>query len=152
MTPVAWKMEDKFPENLWIGVSVENQKAADERIPYLLRIPAAVRFLSVEPMIGPVDLRNVDDDGMGYQDALKGLTFCAGKDEPALGHKIDWVICGGESGAGNRPMDPAWARDLRDQCKETGTAFFCKQMGGERDKKEGFYDLPEDLRIRIFPR
>lgn len=95
--------------NVWLGVSVENQKWADIRIPQLLETPAAIRFLSCEPLLGSVDLfarSSIDRD-------------------PGL----DWVICGGESGPGARPMHPDWARSLRDQCTESGTPFHFKQWG-----------------------
>ncbi len=93
--------------NVWLGVSVEDQTRADERIPHLLTTPAAVRFLSCEPLLGPVDLRRLDVPGLG----------------------IDWVIAGGESGSGARPMHPDWARALRDQCGASGVPFFFKQWG-----------------------
>ena len=98
--------------NVWLGVSVEDQQRADERIPHLLQTPAAVRFLSVEPMLGPVAL------------------------SAWLG-SIDWVICGGESGPGARPMDQGWARILRDQCVHAGVPFFFKQWGGVKKKRTG---------------
>lgn len=124
-------------ENVWLGVSVENQQTADERIPVLLETPAAVRFVSCEPLLGRVDL-NIgvcpicggcgetagsywQDDGMDTCDA------CGGSGNAV--NKIDWVICGGESGIGARVMHPDWARSLRDQCVETGTPFFFKQWG-----------------------
>lgn len=94
------------PENFWIGTTVENQSRADQRIPALLAIPAAVRFLSCEPLLGPLDLK--------FQISNPNL---------------HWVICGGESGAMARPMHPDWARSLRDQCGEKGVSFFFKQWG-----------------------
>lgn len=116
--------------NVWLGVSVEDQARADERIPDLLDTPAAVRFLSCEPLLGPLDLecvpwpanwnRSVDD----VSDGIDPLRYSASK--------IDWVICGGESGPGARPMHPDWARSLRDQCAAAGTAFFFKQWGDWR--------------------
>ena len=90
--------------NIWLGVSVENQQWAEARIPWLLRTPAAVRWLSVEPMLGPVALD-------GWLD------------------RIDWVVVGGESGPGRRPFDKDWARALRDQCVEASIPFFFKQGG-----------------------
>jgi protein gp37 len=96
--------------NVWQGTSVEDQRAADERIPDLLATPAAVRFLSCEPLLGPVDLR-----------AGLGLMGAPGD--------VDWVIAGGESGPGARPMHPDWARSLRDQCAAAGVAFHFKQWG-----------------------
>jgi protein gp37 len=107
--------------NVWLGTSVEDQERADERIPHLLATPAAVRFLSCEPLLGPIDLDEwLDDsrlsgDGRSYRDA------------PARG--LGWVICGGESGPGARPMHPDWARSLRDQCAAAGAPFFFKQNG-----------------------
>jgi protein gp37 len=98
--------------NVWLGVSVENQHFADERIPLLLQTPAAVRFLSCEPLLGPIDL------------ALTRLRVCRNEDPP-----LDWVIAGGESGHGARPMYPEWARAIRDQCVAAGVPFFFKQWG-----------------------
>ena len=114
------------PPNVWIGTTVENQEMADKRIPELLKIPAKVRFLSVEPMLGPVDLW-----GAKYKTAGKaGMTGAVTSWE---GHGVDWVICGGESGANARPMHPDWARGLRDQCAAAGVPFFFKQWGEWRD-------------------
>ncbi len=112
--------------NVWLGVSVENQAAADERIPDLLSTPAAVRFLSCEPQLGEVDLRHVQHDRMFEVDALTGDH---GVRRPLAGRGpgIDWVIAGCESGPGARPCDVAWLRSLRDQCADAETAFFLKQ-------------------------
>lgn len=104
--------------NVWLGVSVEDQKAANERIPHLLKVPAAVRFLSCEPLLGPVELSDVSR----RVDAIPRL----GK--PAL-LGIDWVIAGGESGHGARPAHPDWFRSLRDQCQAAKVPFFFKQWG-----------------------
>lgn len=104
-----------LPPNLWLGVSVENQAVADERIPLLLQVPAAVRFLSCEPLLGPLDLSKYLLD-IYYE----GRAACRG---------VHWVIAGGESGPGARPMHIYWARRLRDQCKEAGVPFFFKQWG-----------------------
>ncbi|MEV0048489.1 phage Gp37/Gp68 family protein [Nocardia rhamnosiphila] len=136
----------EFPPNVWFGVSVENQDAADQRIPELNRIPAAVRFLSCEPLIGPVDLydhlfpeRCPDgcrcrwpDDGDAYECACGGA--CS---EWAPSPALDWVIVGGESGPNVRPMHPNWVLDLRDQCVNAGAAFFFKQWGGRTPKQNG---------------
>ena len=109
---------DPWPlRNVWLGVSVENQQWADIRIPALLETPAAVRFLSCEPLLGPVNLdpwRSPDEPWNGRSPADT---------------RIDWVIVGGESGPGARPMRPEWARALRDQCRAAGTPFFFKQWG-----------------------
>ena len=119
---IAWNDIPQWPlPNVWLGVSVENQRFADERIPLLLQTPAAVRFISVEPMLGPVDLFNADGDGL--RGGLKGA--------------LDWVICGGESGPGARPLHPNWARALRDQCQSAGVPFFFKQWGGRTPKAGG---------------
>ena len=96
--------------NVWMGVSVENADYV-HRIDLLRQVPAAVRFLSLEPLLGP--LPNLNLEG------------------------IHWVIVGGESGPGARPMDPDWVRDIRDQCLDQGVAFFFKQWGGVRKKRAG---------------
>ena len=101
-----------WPGNVWMGVSVENQYWADRRVPALLKVPAAVRFLSVEPLLKPV----------GLSDYLEHL---------------DWVIAGGESGPRARPIDPNWVRKLRDECIAAGVAFFFKQWGGRTSKAGG---------------
>jgi protein gp37 len=98
-----------WPDNVWMGVSVENQTFAN-RVDYLRRVPAAVRFLSCEPLIGPLDLD------------LEG---------------IHWVIVGGESGPNHRPIDAEWVRDIRDQTRKAGAAFFFKQWGGRNPKAGG---------------
>lgn len=94
--------------NVWLGTSCEDQATADERIPHLLQTSAAIRFVSCEPLLGPIDLRRIPEcDGVG----------------------VDWVIVGGESGKGARPMHPEWAFVIRDQCEAAGVAFFFKQWG-----------------------
>jgi protein gp37 len=104
--------------NVWLGISVENQKYADERIPLLLRTPAAARFISAEPLLGPVDL------SIGFR-VREGV-----KQDVLYGSEgLRWVIAGGESGPGARPMHPDWARSLRDQCQAADVAFFFKQWG-----------------------
>ncbi|GGU62117.1 DUF5131 family protein [Streptomyces lavendofoliae] len=122
--------------NLWLGVSVENQQWADIRIPALLRTPAAVRFLSCEPLLGPVNLTRLPYRGdVDYViDALAGRY---GIREPREAFRfgmaglgtIDWVIAGGESGRRARAMHPDWARSLRDQCAQANVPFFFKQWG-----------------------
>ncbi|MDG4804558.1 phage Gp37/Gp68 family protein [Micromonospora sp. WMMD980] len=99
-----------WPANVWMGVSVEDG-THQERVDQLREVPAAVRFISAEPLLGPLSDLNLDD--------------------------IDWLIAGGESGQGCRSMDPAWVRDLRDQCRSAGTAFFFKQWGGRTPKIGG---------------
>lgn len=100
-----------YPPNLWLGTSVENQDAADKRIRYLLEHDrAVVRFLSCEPLLGPVDIRKYLQPGHN-------------------GAKIDWVIVGGEAGHHSRPMNPLWAKSVIEQCQDAGTAAFYKQWG-----------------------
>lgn len=118
--------------NVWLGVSVEDQQRADLRIPALLDTPAAVRFLSCDPLLGPVDLtRYVDPerDCSCSVPAMEGAgqhsTACRCLTQPDLG----WVIVGGESGPGARPMHPEWARSLRDRCQDAGIPFHFKQWG-----------------------
>lgn len=144
--------------NVWLGVSVENQQAADERIPLLLETPAAVRFLSCEPLLGPVDIT-----GCGgpheylYPKWLKREhgTVLDGWTERLL----HWVIVGGESGPHSRPMQEAWAESLLDQCQAAGIPAFMKQMGTVWARtyhaKDGHggtpSEWPEHLRVREFP-
>jgi protein gp37 len=139
--------------NVWLGVSVENQDAANERIPHLLAVPAAVRFLSCEPLLGPLSLRSIDLPG-GYDEILPLGAAWMGRLEPGETEeaKIDWVICGVESGPRARPMHPDWARSLRDQCAAAGVAFFVKQLssGGAKPIKDMAL-FPEELRVREFP-
>ena len=126
--------------NVWLGVSVEDQTRAVERVPELLSTPAAVRWLSCEPLLGAVDLRNIPYrisaiDLWLMIDALEGqMAFHSDYDiEPSpiekIPAKIDWVVVGGESGLGASHMHPDWARSLRDQCAVAGTAFHFKQWG-----------------------
>ena len=102
-----------WPPQIWIGTSVETQKYAP-RLTVLERVPAAIRFVSAEPLLGPIDLRPWLEKGV-----------------------LQWVIVGGESGPGARPMDLEWVRDLRDQSTNAGVAFFLKQLGGVRNKRGG---------------
>jgi len=125
--PVAWPWA-----NVWIGATVVNQAEADRDIPKLLAVPAAKRFLSIEPLLGPVDLTSIDVmGGDGVIFPLKGTSDCV-DDEGAPADDIpalDWVIVGGESGPNARPMHPDWARSLRDQCQAAGVPFLFKQWG-----------------------
>lgn len=106
---------------IWLGVSVEDQAAADERIPLLLDTPAAVRWISAEPLLGPVDLLATPAGDI--------LCRCGGCMEMTRDTRLDWVVVGGESGPKARPMHPQWARDLRDQCAAAGVPFLFKQWG-----------------------
>ncbi|HEY4112903.1 MAG TPA: phage Gp37/Gp68 family protein [Rhizomicrobium sp.] len=120
---------DKPLPNVWLGTSCEDQATADERIPHLLATPAAIRFLSCEPLLGPIDLTSISYDcGNGlFGDALRWhhIPYQETRRYPG----VDWVICGGESGPHARPMHPGWARSLRDQCQAAGVPFFFKQWG-----------------------
>lgn len=126
-----------LPNNIWIGVSCENQQAADERIPLLLQTPAAVRFISCEPLLGPIDLFDFEQFWLGEERTINcescsttpgGSPYCPGHDAGG----IDWVIVGSESGPYARPMEEAWVQSLRDQCIPAGVAFFYKQKQEDR--------------------
>lgn len=164
-------LSDVVAPNVWYGTTVEDQARADERIPQLLAVPAAVRFLSVEPLLGPVDLRPYLDGSTRWSVRTNATN-------------VDWVIVGGESGPGARPCDVAWIRSIVDRCIDAGVPVFVKQIGafpvtananlddwpddavlvhhGEgaaagraklRDPKGGDpAEWPEDLRVREFPR
>lgn len=114
--------------HIWLGVTAENQRTADERIPILLDIPAAVRFVSVEPMLGPVDL----DCYLGYNTQMEAREANASKCQERQQRKIHLVICGAESGPNRRPFEAAWAEALYQQCKKAGTPFFAKQDSAHR--------------------
>ena len=123
--------------NVWLGVSAEDQWRADEVVPDLLATPAAVRFVSAEPLLGPVDFTHIKH-AMGLtRDALRGVwhAFPIDAGPPATintnppRHSLDWIIAGGESGPGARPTHPNWVRSIRDQCAAAGVAFFFKQWG-----------------------
>jgi protein gp37 len=114
--------------NAWMGVSTERQQEADERIPHLLNTPAAVRFVSAEPLLGEVDLRHIRDS-VGTFDALSSKLGIGYGIDNAYARRIDWIIAGGESGPGARPMHPDWARSLRDQCAAANVPYFFKQWG-----------------------
>lgn len=119
LTRVAGRLP--WPPNVWMGVTVENQAAVRTRARRLLEVPAAVRFLSVEPLLGPVVLDSVlygPRDGYASPDSA-----------------IHWVIAGGESGPRARPCDLDWLRSVRDQCQLAGVAYFLKQLGGWPDKR-----------------
>lgn len=148
-------LRPKFPlPNVWLGVSVEDQQRADERIPDLLATPAAVRFISAEPLLGQLNLNHIHEEFDGgllhtWESALDGKRFDPWTDFESdtmlPGYpKLDWVIVGGESGPGARDMDPDWARSIRDQCANAGVAFFMKQMARGAP-------IPDDLMIRQWP-
>ncbi len=136
MVPSHWLTD--WPARVWLGTTVEDQARADERIPHLLRCPAKVRFLSCEPLLGPLDLRLQKCSSCAGTGEIEGddCTQCDGRGAWQMGpgdyslpHMIDWVIAGGESGPKARPTHPDWARSLRDQCDAAGVPFFFKQWG-----------------------
>ena len=116
---LPWGDGDPWP-NVHLGVSCEDQKALDERVPFLLQTPAAVRWVSLEPLLGPVIL---DDVGGG------GHTSLTTEIDHPEDTRLDWVIVGGESGPGARPMHPDWVRSIRDQCQSAAVPFLFKQWG-----------------------
>lgn len=151
---IPWQMGDRHGclemplPNVWLGVSAEDQRRADERIHELRFTLAAKRFVSLEPLLSGINLTRLNNVNTVATDALRGIRVEPVTGEPIDGDRplapIDWVIVGGESGPGARPMHPAWARSLRDQCTAAGVPFFMKQM----DKKQ---PIPADLLVRNFP-
>lgn len=138
---MAWPLP-----NVWLGVSAENQPTADERIPLLLQTPAAVRFVSAEPLLGPVSFSGLPanvgntDPETNISDWFNALTGHGINPEgwtDNLFPTIDWVIVGGESGPGARACDMSWIRSIVEQCAEAGTAVFCKQMGSSWARNAG---------------
>lgn len=115
LLPPSWANRRTLPANVWIGTSIEDQKTADERIPTLLSIPARKHFLSCEPLLGPVNLH------------LQERHY--GRDLGLWSESVDWIIVGGESGPGARPMHPVWPRAILAQCVDAGVPFFFKQWG-----------------------
>lgn len=125
---LASMFPDGVPANVWIGATIINQQEADRDIPKLLATPAAVRFLSMEPLLGPVDIRWAitrfwPEMAAGF---IQRGHFSPGAEALA---PLDWIIAGGESGPGARPMDPDWPRSLRDQCSAARVPFLFKQWG-----------------------
>jgi len=158
-----WLLRVKFPTNVWLGASVENQRCADERIPQLLRIPAKLRFLSVEPMLEEVDIRRVPDLMKSFNQSPYGW-------HNWLRQRIHWVIVGGESGPSARPCNVDWVRGIVRQCQDAGVPCFVKQLGSVINLAQpgphgtGFMpaklkhpkggdpaEWPADLQVRQFP-
>lgn len=123
LTSSCW-WNNATPQNIWLGVTAENQETANERIPVLLSTPAAVRFVSVEPILGPILFRISSGYGLGWLKAGNA----------AGGPSLDWVIAGGETGPSARAPNPEWVRDLRDQCIFSAVPFFFKSWGGPSHK------------------
>lgn len=165
----AWISGDRVPQNVWVGTSVEDQQRADERIPKLLKIPAKLRFLSVEPLLGPVEFERVPREGCSTSDFREKWM-----------DGIEWVIIGGESGPRSRPCNVTWVKSIVRQCAAVEVPCFVKQLGRfvdiddcddptgfsrtcESDKDGRWYaelnhpkggdpaEWPEGLRVRQFP-
>lgn len=172
LVPWRWRASC-FPWNVRIGTTVENQEDANRRIPHLLRIPSA-NFLSMEPLLGEVDLEDiVEPIGNGSEWHFNALESDVGEedDEPFHGRVVNWVIVGGESGPEARPFGLPWARSLRQQCDRAGTPFFMKQLGAapmdwepisggqeiaarfltRHPKGEDMAEFPRELRCQEFP-
>lgn len=149
--------------NVWLGVSCEDQARADERIPDLLATPAALRFISAEPLLGRIDLNDIANDGDTYINAVTGHSADECQAPVTAEHwrsgipRLDWVIVGGESGPGARPMELTWARSLVAQCRAASVACFVKQLGSAtgfnlNNRKGGDpAEWPRDLRVREMP-
>ena len=134
-----WNADATWPlPNVWLGVSVESQRFADERVPELLRTPAAVRFVSYEPALGPVDFTRIDVGSPGGVAPFDALSGHFRSDVPHAKHaSLDWVIIGGESGPGARRFDTEWAIDTAAACKAAGVACFIKQLGANAHHQPG---------------
>lgn len=146
---IVQKLKRSWPlSNVWLGVSCERQQEADERIPHLLQTPAAIRFVSAEPLLGPIDF---------------SMHLGAAPNHEDLARLLNWIIVGGESGPHARVHDIQWSRDIIAQCKAASVAVFEKQLGSRpignaarslnlKDRKGGDWsEWPDDLRIRQFP-
>ena len=163
--PQSWL--DSPRENVWLGCTLEDRARARKRLPWLLDTPAAVRFVSVEPLLEALDLTRVEfffdgpDEPPVTLDALRGHSNLSGLD---LEGRIGWVIVGGESGPGARPFDLEWARSIVSQCREAHVPVFVKQLGARPQMTPGpvswptttshgddLAEVPEDLRVREFP-
>jgi len=176
----AWvRSGDEILPNVWLGVSAEDQQRLDERVPELLATPAAVRFVSAEPLLAPLDVSGYlwptclhwAADYATADDAIAAGAFAEKKPQAlvAAGRKfLKWVIVGGESGPGARPMDVDWARDIIEQCRVAGVACFVKQLGAKPSDSAAQHlpvdvmlvkhpkggdpeEWPEDLRVREMP-
>jgi protein gp37 len=151
----AWLRHAGFgqlPPNIWIGTSAENQTILDQRLPWLIRTLAQVRFLSLEPLLGPITLPDADSSPLNAAECFPYMTF-------ELGTCVDWVIIGGESGPKARPLSFDWVDDMLYQCQSAGIPAFVKQLGTcwarqtkSSDRKGGDPDeWPPEMRVRMFP-
>ena len=143
--------------NVWLGVSAEDQATAELRVPQLLETPAARRFVSAEPLLGPIDFQWLENERWLAVDALRGV---CGPGEPRTDvlPSLDWVILGGESGHGARPVDEDWMLDIAQACRRTRTSVFVKQMGciwaksrGQRGKGTDPEEWHPGLRVQEWP-
>lgn len=171
MVPERWRTA--WPSNVWVGTTVETQERADERIPELLKVPALVRFLSVEPQLEAIDLGpflgerwECSSCGEPTEDSDAAVcSLCGDIDGGWIKRRgLQWVITGGESGRGPRPYDLVWARRIVADCKAAGVPVFVKQLGARpedagapvllSDRSHGAdpNEWPEDLRVQEFPR
>lgn len=150
MLPARWQIGEK-PQlpNVWLGTTAENQRRADERIPFLFQNRAAIYWISAEPLLGPIDF------GKYWSREVE-----TGQLSSAFVHGIDWVIVGGESGDKPRRMDPGWVRGIKKQCQENGAAFHFKQKGrilsaemgcADREGKK-IEEWPKEFQVQEFPR
>lgn len=171
-----YRAGDTWQRNVWLGTTCEDQQRADERIPHLLRVPAAVRFLSCEPLLGPVDVArylagNSEGNPTRVLESRDGTRHMH-NNTPGVQHVggtwwwgVDWVIGGGESGPGARPCDVTWLRSLRDQCAAAGVPYFNKQLGARPEMSPGPIswpctdpkggvpeEWPTDLRVMEWPK
>lgn len=135
----AWPREY---QHVWLGVTAESQPMADQRIPLLLRVPAALHWVSFEPLLGAINLDRWLVPVAGYDFDIDGGIWPGGRLDPTK--RIDWCVVGGETGPNARPMAVEWARSLRDQCKAAQVPYFFKQMTAKAL-------IPGDLMIRQFP-
>lgn len=179
----AWYREGISPANVWLGASIVNQEEADRDIPKLLATPARIRFLSCEPLLGPIDLLHIKREPSAFDRAMPGFSDCTGFYRDVLagsqsvttatheyvspagsGKKIDWVICGGESGHGARSMNISWAVTILAECHSNGVPAFMKQLGARVNwddnhpprsiihaKGGDIREWPEALQVREFP-
>lgn len=135
---LAPALTEKMLDGIWLGVSAEDQQRADERIPLLLNTPAAVRFVSLEPLLAPIDLTKIKDDELGASwDALE----C----------ELSWVIIGCESGPGRRPMQLDWAESIVEQCQAAGVPVFVKQIEVNGRVERDIERFPRHLQVREYP-
>ena len=142
-----WELTDEgVPRNAWFGASAWDQASADANVPHLLRVPAAVRWLSLEPLLGPVDLHNVWLPGCGLRSALDGVDR-SDREMPCM----NWVVPGCESGPNRRPCKLDWVRSVVLQCADAGVKCFVKQLDLDGRVSHDPAEWPEDLRVREYP-